>query len=55
MNNVFLHDDMLEEVYMKLPPGLHTREKSKVCKLNKFLYDLSRPLINGFKKISLLF
>ena len=43
IKNVFLNGDLQEEVYMKQPPGFVAQgEIGKVCRLQKFLYDLKQ-------------
>ena len=53
VKNEFLHGDLQEEVYMKLPTG-HPREKesNKVCRLHKAIYGLKQSLRALYSKLS---
>ena len=53
IKNVFLHDDLQEEVYMEQPPWfVPQREKMRVYRLRKSLYDLKQSPWTWFSKFS---
>ena len=50
--NAFLHRDLPEKVYMKMPPGFHGAQPSKVCQLQKSLYGLKQAPKCWFAKLA---
>jgi len=52
IHNAFLHGDLREDIYMKVPPGFQTPQPNMVCKLRKSLYGLRQAPRQWFSKLT---
>jgi len=55
INNVFLHGELKEDVYMVALPGLTSIQPGQVCKLKNALYGLKQASKEWFAKLSSFF
>lgn len=52
VNNAFLHDDLSEEVYIKLQPNFASIDQTKVCRMKESLYGLRQAPRCWFTKLT---
>ncbi|GAA0167771.1 hypothetical protein LIER_22630 [Lithospermum erythrorhizon] len=52
VHNAFLHGDLTEEVYMRVPPRFSRGKPGEVCRLQKSLYGLKQTPRCWFSKLA---
>ncbi|GAA0165599.1 transmembrane signal receptor [Lithospermum erythrorhizon] len=52
VHDAFLHGDLDEDVYMKMPPGFYVGRNGMVCKMRKSSYDLRQAPRCWFAKLA---
>jgi len=53
VNNAFLHEDLHEEIYMELPPGVNVDIPNATCRLKKSLYGVKQASRQWYPKLLL--
>lgn len=52
VSNVFLHENLVKDIYMNPSLGMLLSDDNKVCKLKKSLYNLKEANKNWYKKLT---